>query len=103
MSKERKRTVYLDSENRCYANPKEGCRPVESFFFYDKCDDFIEGFMLVPHGETLTRADGESFSGEMAWPWKDFSELDNAQREYEREKLADAEDSLAILLGGVSV
>lgn len=103
MSEEKTRTVYIDNENRCHANSKEGCRAVETLFFYGKCDKFIEGFMLVPNGETFTRADGEIFSGEMAWPWKDFSELDNAQREYEREMLADAENALAILLGGGSV
>jgi hypothetical protein len=38
----------------------------------------------------------------MITPWKDYNELDAAQRQYEREKLADAENALAILLGGAS-
>ena len=96
--------VYVDSECRCHAtNPDSNFREVETDFFDGKCDTFIEGYRFVPAGETWVRSDGKVFRGEMVSPWKDFSELDNAQREYEREMLADAENALAILLGGGSV
>lgn len=36
----------------------------------------------------------------MITPWVDYRELDEAQRVFEQEKLADAENALAILLGG---
>lgn len=101
--------IYIDSECRCHVdNPDGAFREVilseaALNFFANKCDAFIEGYRLKPDGETWVREDGEVFSGgEMITPWKDYNELDAAQREYERAKLADAENALAILLGGVS-
>lgn len=100
--------IYIDSEFKCYTeNPDGMYREVilsenARTFFANKCVAFIEGYRLKPEGETWVREDGEVFSGgEMITPWKNYDELDAAQREYEREKLADAENALAILLGGV--
>jgi hypothetical protein len=76
---------------------------IETDYFNDKCTEYIEGFRFIPSGKTWTRADGEVFQGEMKTPWKLSSELDAAQRKYEQQKLADAENALAILLGGFSV
>lgn len=93
--------VYIDSEFKCHTTNDGTMREVESDFFNGKCDVFIEGFRLKPEGETFVREDGHIFSGcEMIAPWKDCAELESAQREYERQKLADAENALAILLGG---
>lgn len=101
--------IYIDTEYKCHTtNPDGTFREVvlsESArnFFADKCTTFIEGYRLKPDGETWVREDGHVFSGgEMITPWKDYDELDAAQREYEREKLADAENALAILLGGAT-
>lgn len=95
--------IYLDSEFKCHVADDGTMTAVETDFFDGKCDAFIEGYRFVPDGESWTRSDGEVFHGEMIAPWMDFSELDTAQREYEREKLADAENALAILLGGETV
>lgn len=99
--------IYIDSEYRCHTtNPDGTLREVvlsdsARIFFSDKCTAFIEGYRLKPDGETWVREDGHVFSGgEMISPWKNYDELDNAQREYERTILADAENALAILLGG---
>ena len=99
--------IYIDTELKCHTtNPDGAFREVilseaAREFFADKCVTFIEGYRVKPEGETWVREDGEVFSGgEMITPWKDCRELDTAQREYEREKLADAENALAILLGG---
>ena len=97
------RTIYIDSDFKCHVSNDGTMTAVETDFFDGKCDTFIEGYRFVPDGETWTRSDGEVFHGEMISPWKDYDELDNAQREYEREKLADAENALAILLGGETV
>lgn len=95
--------IYIDSDFKCHtANPDGTFREVETPFFDGKCAAFIEGYRFVPEGETWTRSDGVVFHGEMIAPWNDYSELDNAQREYERERLTDAETALAILLGGVT-
>ena len=95
--------IYIDSDFKCHADNVNGdFRKIETNFFNGKCDAFIEGYRFVPAGETWVREDGEIFAGEMIVPWKNYNELDAAQRQYEREKLADAENALAILLGGAS-
>lgn len=94
------RTIYLDSDFKCHVSNDGNMTAIETDVFDGKCDTYIEGFRFVPHGESWTRSDGVVFCGEMISPWKSFTELDSAQRKYEREKLADAENALAILLGG---
>lgn len=73
---------------------------VDTDAFDGKRDAYIEGYRFVPAGETWTRDDGVLFSGEMIAPWKPWSELDAAQREYERQQLADMRAALTVL--GVS-
>lgn len=97
------RTIYLDSDYKCHVADGGTMTAVETDFFDGKCDAFIEGYRFVPNGETWTRSDGAVFKGEMISAWKPYNELDAAQREYERARLADAENALAILLGGETV
>lgn len=92
--------IYIDSDFKCHLSDDGTMAAVETDYFAGKCDTYIEGYRFVPSGESWTREDGVVFTGEMVSPWKDYSELDTAQREYEREKLADAENALAILMGG---
>jgi hypothetical protein len=95
------KTIYLDYAFRCHTEkPLDFYREVETDFFDGKCDAFIEGYRFIPEGESWTRTDGTVFYGEMIAPWKDYAQLDAAQREYEKEQLADAENALGILLGG---
>lgn len=87
--------IYIDSEFKCHTtNPDGTFREVATNFFDGKCDSFIEGYRYVPSGESWTRSDGVVFTGEMVSPWKPYSELDNAQREYERQLLATYEEAL---------
>ena len=95
--------IYIDSEFKCHVNNDGTMVAVETNFFDGKCQTYIEGYRYVPAGESWTRSDGVVFQGEMIAPWKDYSELNAAQREYERKKLADAENALAIMWGGVTV
>lgn len=97
------KTIYIDSEFKCHVTNDGTMTAVETNFFDGKCDAYVEGYRFVPNGETWTRSDGEVFHGEMISPWKNYAELEEAQRAYEREKLADAENALAILLGGETV
>jgi hypothetical protein len=97
------KTIYIDSDYKCHISDDGNMKAVETDYFDGKCDAFIEGYRFVPSGANWTRSDGVVFHGEMIAPWKPYAELDDAQREYEREILADAENALAILLGGVSV
>lgn len=95
------KNIYIDSDYQCHtADPDGAFRKVETDFFKGKCDAFIDGYRFVPVGESWTRSDGEVFHGEMIAPWKPYFELDSAQREYEREQMADMETALKILLGG---
>jgi hypothetical protein len=99
------KTIYIDITTfECHtAQNADGTRiPYETEFFDGKCDEFIEGYRCIPPGYSWTRSDSTVFHGEMIAPWKPYDELDAAQREYELQKLADAENALAILLGGAT-
>jgi len=85
------KTIYLDSDFKCRVADDGTARAVETEFFDGKCDAYIEGYRFVPAGESWTRSDGTVFSGEMIAPWKDFAELDKAQRAYERQLLREYE------------
>lgn len=88
------RTLFYDSDFKCHTtNPDGVFREVETDFFDGKCDTFIEGYRYVPTGETWTRSDGAVFHGEMIAPWKPYSELDSAQREYERQLLKELQEN----------
>lgn len=92
------KTVYIDPITfQCYtAQNAEGTRILyETDFFDGKCGTFIEGYRIVPKGYIWTRFDGVVFYGEMIAPWKDYNELDSAQREYEKQLLADYKSALA--------
>lgn len=90
--------IYIDNECHCHTtNPDNTFREIETDFFDGKCDAFIEGYIFIPEGESRTRSDGVVFHGEMIAPWKDYDELDNAQREYEKALLADLQESSILL------
>lgn len=95
------KTVYIDSDFKCHVTNDGSYREIETDFFDGRCDAFIEGYRFVPLGESWTRPDGEVFHGEMIAPWKPYSELDKAQREYERQLLTEYSEALKVL--GVSV
>lgn len=83
--------IYVDSLNHCHRTDDGTMTAVETDFFVGKCDAFVEGY-----------ACGSSNGCVHIYPWKPYSGLDAAQRAYEKERLADAEGALAILLGGDS-
>lgn len=104
------RTIYIDSDFKCHTTNADGTyREVilsesAKAFFANKCTTFIEGYRLKPNDETWVREDGEVFSGgEMISPWKPYSELDSAQRKYEREQLAEYESALAEIEAALGV
>ena len=95
------KTVNLDSEFKCHITNDGTMTAVETEFFDGKCDAFIEGYRFIPAGESWTREDGEVFRGEMISPWKPYSELDAAQRQYEQQLLAEYAEALKVV--GVKV
>lgn len=87
--------IYIDKEYRCYtSNPEGNFREFDESYFDDKCQIFIEGYRYIPFGEEWIREDGETFYGEMIAPWKNYDELDAAQREYEKQKLNNCLEAL---------
>ena len=80
------KTIYLDSEFKCHVNNNEDGTlvPYETEFFDDKCDTFIEGYRIIPEGESWTREDGDVFEGYMVAPHMNYDILEAAQREYEQ-------------------
>lgn len=82
------KTIYLDSDFKCHITNDGTMISVETAAFDGKCDTYIEGYRFVPSGKTWVREDGMEFAGEMVAPWKPWDELDEAQREYEREQYA---------------
>lgn len=95
------KTIYIDSDFKCHITNDGTMRSVETDYFDRKCDTLIEGYRFVPTGESWTRNDGAVFPGEMICPWKDYAELDKAQREYEWRLLAEYEEALRTV--GVNV
>ena len=81
------KSIYIDSDFKCHISNDGTYRQIETIFFDNKCDAFIEGYRYIPFGESWTRYDGVVFRGEMVIPWKPYSELDSAQREYEKQLL----------------
>ena len=97
-------TVYIDADFKCHVSDDGTMTAVETDFFDGKCAAYIEGYRYVPSGEVWTRPDGVVFHGEMVAPWKDWRQLDEAQRVYEKgqytameAELADARAALEIL------
>lgn len=85
--------IYIDSECKCHTTNPEGIyleidAPKE---FYGKCNAYIEGFRVRPEGHTYMREDGVKFgpNGSGFAPWKPYSELDAAQRTYERQLIVE--------------
>ena len=86
--------IYLDSDFKCHISGDDTMTAVETAAFDGKCDAYIEGYRFVPSGKTWVREDGAVFAGEMVAPWKPWQELDKAQREYERQLVAEYEAAL---------
>lgn len=93
------RKIYIDSDYRCHTENDGTMTSVETDAFAGKCKTFVEGYRFIPEGKSWAREDGAVFTGEMVAPWKPYSELDAAQREYEQEYV----EAARILLGEVSV
>lgn len=98
------KTIYIEPATFiCHVTNDGTMTAVETSAFDGKCDIFIEGYRFVPAGESWTREDGVVFYGEMTAPWKDYSELDSAQREYERMLLAEYESALTEIEAALGV
>ncbi len=89
--------IFVDSDFKCHINDDGTMTAVETDFFDGKCTTLVEGYRLIPSGKSWTRSDGVVFTGEMIAPWKDYAELDSAQREYEKQLLAKYAEALKVV------
>ena len=96
-------TVYFDLEYKCHISNDGTMAAVDTDAFDGKCAEYIEGYRIVPSGETWTREDGVAFSGEMIAPWKPWNELDAVQRKYEREQITQYESALTEIEAALGV
>lgn len=87
--------IYIDDDFKCHHDNQAGYIAVETDIFDGKCAAYIDGYRFIPDGESWTREDGVVFAGEMIAPWKEWSELDDAQRAYERQLVAEYEAALS--------
>ena len=75
------RTVYVDNEYKCHLIDDGTMTAIETDFFDGSCDELVEGYCIK------TTSDG----CRKIYPWKPTHELDVAQRDYERQLLAEYE------------
>ena len=66
--------IYIDSEFKCHVSDSGTMTAIETGAFDDKCDAFIEGFCYD---------DSKGYT--QIYPWKSYSILDQAQREYQKQ------------------
>jgi len=78
--------IYVDSLNHCHRIDDGTMTAVETDFFIDRCDTWVEGYCY-----------DTSKGYEQIYPWKSSDELDDAQRVYERQLLKEYEAELAEL------
>ena len=95
-------TIYIDSDYKCHVSPADGLTAVETDAFEDKCGRYIQGYRFVPAGESWTREDGHTFTGEMIAPWRDYAILAELQAIYEEEQAKQADMAAALEILGVS-
>lgn len=60
------KTIYIDSEFKCYVSDNGTMTDVETDFFDGKCDTFIEGYRFVPAGESWVDSVGDIFRGKIS-------------------------------------
>ena len=77
-------TIYIDSDYKCHTANDGTRRAFEVSSFDGKCAAFIEGYRYVPSGETWTRSDGQTFTGEMIAPCRDYSQILEIQTAVDR-------------------
>lgn len=94
--------IYIDNDFKCHVTDDGTRRAFDVPFFDGKCAEFVEGYRFVPSGETWTRADGQTFTGEMIVSWRDYAILAELQALYEEEQAKQADMQAALAILGVS-
>lgn len=72
------RIIYIDSDNHCHSINDNTMISIETDFFDGKCDAFVEGYCIELD---------DNNNIQKVYPWKPYSDLDDVQREYEKQLL----------------
>ena len=76
--------IYIDGDYKCHVTDDGTRRAFDVPCFGGECNEFVEGYRYVRSSETWTRADGQTFTGEMITPWRDYSSLAAIQATVDR-------------------
>lgn len=95
-------TFYYDSDYKCHLDNDGTMTAADDEFFDGKCRAFVEGYRYLPTGQTWTRSDGQTFEGKMIWPWRDYTLLEEFQRQYDEMLAEQADMAAALALLGVT-
>lgn len=77
------RTIYIDKEFKCHTLNDGSMASVETDFFDGMCERFVEGYRLIPEGDSWIREDGTVVTGLTIFPWKDYRILQAYQEAYD--------------------
>ena len=88
------KTLYIDSDFKVHTENADGRTAIETDAFDGMAKQVVECYIFVPVGQSYTKPNGETVHGEFIQPFVTEKELDNAQREYERQLIAMYEKSL---------
>ncbi len=95
--------IYICKDFKCHASDDGTMSAVETDFFDGKCAEYINGYCYIPEGQSWIAPDGTVYLGEMIFPWKDWQDLDDAQREYDRQQLAAYDAALSEIEAALGV
>lgn len=76
------RTIYIDADFKCHLINDGTMKAIETEFFDRKCDAYIEGYCYDDRKGYV-----------QIYPWKDFNELNNIQKKYERQLLEELQNN----------
>ena len=88
--------IYIDKEFKCHASNDGTMTEVEVSDFDGMCQAYIEGYRYIPSGATYTE-NGVEYEGRSFFPWVESSILEDAQREYERQRIGELEAENTIM------
>lgn len=92
--------IYIDADCKCHIESGAGLRAVETDFFDGRCRAYVEGYRLIPQGETWTDADGRVICGRAVFPWRDYALLEEFQRQYDEILAAHGDAQIAAVSSG---
>lgn len=96
-------TIYIDGDCRAYTEPRDDREAVEASVFDSMPAPVIACHRYIPTGTTWISPDGLEIHGEFIQMCVSQEDLDAAQREYERQMIAEYEHALSEIEAALGV